>query len=354
MPSLKTYSFYRPHFVLFLLAVFSFILPQTSFAEKRKAADRVQDKAPINLEQKKFSLLFAELEQKHKFKPEELRQIFQGQVIKKRVLELMDSQWEAKPYYKYRPLFITRKTIRTGKKKLQQYKNLLDRIEQKFGVDREILVAIWAIETRFGTNFGGFNVLQTLTTLFDAYPRRSAFFRQQLIDFLILCRENQVNPHTVEGSYAGAFGQTQFIPSSFLDYAVSFDGDTQRDVWKSVPDVLASIANYLKQFHWTLHAPVYIELGTNLHDKQLIAAWKQGRKGRVEWRSIRKYLGKAIPPSPDNRPLSVIGLEVAPAKNKARYRFVAGYPNFQAITEWNHSNRYAMAVTELAESFIKP
>ncbi|MEA2114001.1 MAG: lytic murein transglycosylase [Thermodesulfobacteriota bacterium] len=336
-----------------LLIIFLFCLPASSPGSKPKAADLVKNGQPIDLQQPKYQELFKELEQKHQFSPQELQQIFKGQIISKRVLELMDSQWEAKPYYTYFPLFITRKSIASGKKKLRNHEELLDKIEHEFGVDREIVVAIWGIETRYGTHQGGFNVLQTLNTLFDAYPRRSEFFRGQLIHFLVLCRENNVDPHEMEGSYAGAFGQTQFIPSSFQAYAVSFDGNDQRDVWNSIPDVLASIANYLKHFHWTLDGPIYAELGHTLTDKRLIETKDKGRKGRIDRQVVRDVQKSDIPPSPNNRPLSIVGLELDPKKSKKKFRYIAAYPNFQAITQWNHSNRYAMAVTELAEAFKK-
>ena len=211
-------------------------------------------------------------------------------------------------------------------------------------------MAIWGVETRYGIRQGNFDVLQTLNTLFDAYPRRSDFFRTQLIDFLLLCRENGMDPHGVKGSYAGAFGQTQFIPSSFRQYAVSFDGDNKRDVWDSVPDVLASIANYLKRYSWTLDGPVYAELGNTLNDPQLVAAEQKGRKERIALDLVRRAQNPSLPMSPQNKPVTIIGLELVPGGTHAK-RYVVGYPNFQAITEWNHSNRYAMAVTELAEAF---
>lgn len=314
-----------------------------------KAADLVTDGQPIDITQEKYKQLFSELKETYHFTEKQLQSIFQGQKISKRVLELMDKQWESKPYYEYFPLFITRETIAAGKQKLQEYKKLLDEIEQKFGVDREVVVAIWGIESRYGTHQGSFNTLQTLNTLFDAYPRRSSFFRKQLIHFLVLCKENQVDPKDIYGSYAGAFGQTQFIPSSFRAYAVSFDGDDRRDVWDSVPDILASIANYLKQFRWTLHAPIYADLGHTLKDQRLIAAELKGRKGLVDWTIVRDTQKPDLISPPQNRPVSIVGLELPPG-GKFPVRYIAGYPNFQAITEWNHSNRYAMAVTELAEA----
>jgi len=331
---------------LLLAAVLLGFVPATA---QPLAADLVEDGQAIDLQQDKYRQLFAELTQKHQFSASELQTIFRGQTINRQVLVLMDKQWEAKPYYTYAPLFLTPGNIKTGKEMLQQHKGLLDRIEATFGVNREVVVAIWGVETRFGSRQGNLDVLRTLNTLFDAYPRRSEFFRKQLIDFLVLCRETGIDPHGVMGSYAGAFGQTQFIPSSFREYAVSFDGDAKRDVWGSVPDVLASIANYLKRSNWTLGAPVYADLGYLLNDPQLVAAEEKGRKGRVALDLVRRTQNRPLPPSPQNKPVTIVGLELEPGGPYTK-RYIAGYPNFQAITEWNHSNRYAMAVTELAEA----
>jgi len=322
-----------------------------SYAEaaKPKAADLVEDGQRINLSDDKYTKLFKELREKHDFSQAELDQLFSGVTILRKVLVLMDKQWEAKPYYKYRPLFITPAVISKGKEKLIEYKPILDRIEKELGVDREVVVAIWGIETRFGTHLGNYNVFQTLNTLFDAYPRRSTFFRTQLINFLILCRENNMDTLSIDGSYAGAFGQTQFIPSSFREYAVSFDGDDRRDVFTSVDDILASIANYLRRFHWQLDATIYYDIGTELHSQELISANLKGRKGRVDYTVVNAAQKTAIPKPLDNKKVSIVGLEIDPQKGGG-FRYVAGYTNFHAITAWNHSNRYAMAVTELSEA----
>jgi membrane-bound lytic murein transglycosylase B len=316
------------------------------------AADLVTDGQVIDLGSERYRALFADLIHTHHFNQQELDRLFAGVTIKKRVLELMDTQWEAKPYHQYYPLFVNDALIEGGQKRLQEHRALLAQIERRFGVDREVVIAIWGIETHFGANQGGFNVFQTLNTLFAAYPRRSDFFRNQLIDFLLLCRENHVQPHQVEGSYAGAFGQTQFIPSSFRSYGVSFDGDNDVDVWQSTPDILASIANYLKQFGWTLDGPLYADIGSTLSDPVLIAAYHQGRTGRVPLARVAASQGIVLPPSPAG-PVSIVGLELAPGGDHAM-RYIAGYPNFQAITQWNHSNRYAMAVSQLAEALAVP
>lgn len=337
----------------FFFALVTYSAPLLAASEKPKAADLVEDGQAIDLASERYTLLFSELQTEHNFSQDELDRWFVGVSIDKRVLELMDRQWEAKPYYKYRPLFVTRRTISKGKKMLVKHRDLLDRIEARFGVEREVIIAIWGIESRFGSHRGSFNVFETLNTLFDAYPRRSSFFREQLIYFLIVCRDNNMDPLKIKGSYAGAFGQTQFIPSSFHEYAVSFDDDEIRDVFNSIDDVLASIANYLRHFAWTLEAPIYIDIGTQLKTQELISANLKGRKGKVDYRTVAEAQNVDLPAPPENREVTIVGLEKDPARGGG-YRYVAGYPNFQAITEWNHSNRYAMAVTELAEAIRIP
>ncbi|MGI6656011.1 MAG: lytic murein transglycosylase [Desulfobulbus sp.] len=342
-----------PVFLIPLLCSLCILAGAPLHAAPPLAADLVRDGQPVNLHAAKFQQLFAELQQQHGFTAEALHRIFQGQTINRRVLVLMDKQAESRPYYQYVAHIITPERIRLGRRHMQTHRALLDRIEARFGVDREVVVAIWGIETRFGANQGGFGVLRTLTTLFDAYPRRSAFFRGELIAFLRLCRETGIDPKAVKGSYAGAFGQTQFMPSSYLRHAISFDGDSFPDVWKSTPDVLASIANYLRAWGWTLHAPIYRPLGDTLNDARLIAAHHRGRKATVPLALVRQAQGKMLPDAPGNRPVTIVGLETPPGKQEGGKRYVAGYPNFQAITAWNNSNRYAMAVSELAEQLAR-
>ncbi|MBW6521052.1 MAG: lytic murein transglycosylase [Desulfoarculaceae bacterium] len=336
-------------FAVFCIGLTSFIPISTAVeTEKLTAADLVTDGQAINLQQEKYTLLFKELREQHHFTQAELDRMFADVNIDKKVLELMDKQWEAKPYYAYWPLFITPAVIKRGQQELKTNQLILDRIEKELGVDREIVIAIWGIESRFGEHKGTFGVFKTLNTLFDAYPRRSAFFREQLVEFLLLCRENQFDSLAIKGSYAGAFGQTQFIPSSYREYAVSFDGDEKRDVFTSVDDILASIANYLRRFHWVYDAPRYVEIGSELKGEALINASK-GTKNRIDWQLVSSTQGIKLPPPPGDKQLSIIGLEKSPLTGGGM-RYVAAYPNFHAITKWNNSSRYAMAVCELAEA----
>ena len=336
----------------FLLACVSFPCPPSwagagAGEPLLMAADLVEDGQIIDLASPRYQELFQELVTQYGFSQEELDRLFAGVTIKKRVLELMDTQWEAKPYFEYSPRFITPRMIEQGKQLLDEHREVLDRIEKELGVEREIVVAIWGIETQFGKHKGAFSIFQTLNTMFDAYPRRSKFYREQLVEYLLLCRENGVDPLAITGSYGGAFGQTQFIPSSFRLYAVDFDGDGRRDVWESVPDVLASIANYLQRFGWTLKAPIYRELGKKLKGEKLEKAYAQGRKGFVSRAEVKKIQKVRLPQSPENKELTIVGIELP----DGGMRYVAGYPNFQAITKWNNSNRYAMVAAELAEKF---
>jgi len=312
----------------------------------------VADNQLIDLTSEKYRIFFQELEEKHDFKRADLLHLFDGVRINQRVLTLMDQQWESKPYYKYWPLFITPTVVSKGRKELKNHKLLFDKIEAQFGVDREIIVAIWGIESRFGKNMGGYALFQALNTLFDAYPRRSEFFRKELIQYLLLCRENNIDPLTIKGSYAGAFGQAQFMPSSFNEYAVDFDGDSRRDLISSMDDIFASIANYLKRYNWALHGPIFVEIGSSLKTDLLLETYQKGRKGRIAWRKLSQDQGVTLPRPPDNGQLSIIGLEKTPLFGGG-IRFVAGYPNFHAITEYNHSTKYAMAVAEMAEAFKK-
>ncbi len=301
----------------------------------------------IDIESPKYIKLFTELRESHGFKQEELIHLFSGVTVNPTVITLMDNQQQASPLNFYLKIIFTPAIIEVAKQKLTQHKQLLDEIEATFGVDREYIIAIWAIETRFGQNIGKFNVFRTLNTLFDAYPRRSTFFKNQLIHFLLLCRENNIEPKDIMGSYAGAFGQAQFIPSSFREFAVSFDEDSKRDIFNSIPDILASIANYLNRHGWILNGPVFADLGKNLKSDILLEKYNKGSKGHIPWQQLSELQDVQLPIPPDAKALTLISLEVTPLLGGGK-RYFAAYTNFRAITAWNHSNRYAMAVSHLA------
>jgi membrane-bound lytic murein transglycosylase B len=335
----------------YLLSVilFSLFVSSPASAQGLLAADLVEDGQAIDLSSPRYRGFFKELKLVHGFTQEELDKFFPGVTILKRVVELMDKQWEARPYFEYRPRLINNEVIAEGRKKLRLHKELLDKIEEQYKVEREIVVAVWGVETKYGVHTGEYNTFQTLNTLFNAYPRRRIFFRQQLIHYLLLCKENKVDPLSIKGSYAGAIGQTQFIPSSLREYAIDFDQDGRRDVWDTVPDILASIANYLHRYHWEFGVPVYWELGNELKDRNLVAAYKLGKRWYIPWQYVEKNQGVVLPVGSYDKKVSIVGFELEDGGT----RYIAGSPNFYAITRWNNSSRYAMVIAELAEEFKK-
>ncbi len=329
---------------LFLLLFCQFLVPEIP-----QAAEAAQKSQAIDINSPAYQKLFTELEEKHLFSRQELQQLFADTTINPKVLRLMDKQWgKPLPWYKYKKRFVTAATINKGKSYLQKYRPLFDGIEQKFGVNREAIVAIWAIETRFGSNCGNFNMFRSLNTLFAAYPRRSSFFRQELIDYLLLCRDNGLDPKTVVGSYAGAFGQAQFMPSSYRRYAVDYDGDGRIDLLQSKADIFASIANYLSEFGWEFNTPTFIDIGTELKSAALIATSLRGRKGKIRWQTVAKDQQISLPSSPGDKPLTVACFAKTSRGDK---RCIAGYPNYQAILHYNHSLKYATVVSTLATAF---
>ncbi|MBF0463262.1 MAG: lytic murein transglycosylase [Magnetococcales bacterium] len=185
--------------------------------------------------------------------------------LDERVLHLMDSQAEAKPYYIYRQNFIDERRIQHGRELMRTHRALLQRIQQHYHVPGEVLVALWGVESDFGRNAGGFSVLRTLYTLATAYPRRAPFFQEELRQFLLLCREEGWDPHDPEGSYAGAIGQMQMMPSTLRKYAADGDNDGKRDIFHDTPDVLASIASFLAGHGWNPDGVMSIALNDKIN-----------------------------------------------------------------------------------------
>ena len=202
-------------FVLLMFAVFSVHGP--AFAAGKKAADLVRDDQPIDINTPKYHKLFTDLEAKG-FERNALEKLFSNLTINRKVLSLMDRQWgKPTPWYAYRPRFLTPLIIKQGKQYLRKFRPSFDRLEKDFGVNREVIVAIWAMETRFGQNTGDFNMFRSLNTLFAAYPRRSDFFRAELIDYLLLCQRNAFDPRIIEGSWQVPLGR----PSSCLPASIN-------------------------------------------------------------------------------------------------------------------------------------
>ena len=247
---------------------------------------------------------------------------------------------------------VTAKVIRTAQTMRKTHLELLEKVEEKYGVPQGIVVAIWGLESNFGRFSGVRPTIATLATL--AYdPRRSTLFRRELLDALKILDSGDVEPSALRGSWAGALGQPQFMPSSFLLYAQDFDDDGRRDIWKSTPDVFASIANYLREHGWNKEQTWGREVSVPVAALARIAAaapiQTSGCLARrqmtaplplAEWQKlgVRNVLGGALPNADISASL-VSGVK----------RHFLVYPNYQAILEYNCVNAYGLSVGLLGD-----
>ena len=286
-----------------------------------------------------FIHAFAE---QHRFPESRLRAVFAQARIRPEIVEAMEHPKEALPWYEYRKLFLTDEHARRGGQFWAQHADILARAQQRYGVAPEIVVAILGIETQYGRNKGDYPVVDALSTLWLHYPPRADFFRHELEEFLLLARELGADPLAIKGSYAGAIGMAQFIPSSYRRYAVDFNGDGRRDLLTNPEDVIGSVANFLRVHGWEPGAPVVedVELRGTLY------FWieRLGVKPALSVAGLTQYgILPRAEASPERR-AALIALE---GETGPTYRL--GYANFYAITRYNRSKRYAMAVVELAE-----
>ena len=263
--------------------------------------------------------------------------------IKHRIIEIMNRPSEGLPWHRYESLFVNTSSVKNGKKFLKRYATALNKAEKIYGVPSEIIVAIIGIETRYGKVMGNFRVLDSLVTLSQEFPRRSKFFFSELENFLRLVQEKDLNPLTLRGSYAGAMGIPQFMPSSYRAYAIDFDGDGHTNLIDSVEDAIGSVANYLAKHKWkrdhkivvyVTEPPVNIE---NMVDKKF-----KPSKSILELRSN----GLDLPG--DNQKVAVLRFE---GETGPKYKI--GFHNFFVITKYNRSQNYAMSVFKLAEQIAK-
>ena len=266
-------------------------------------------------------------------------QAFKGVAPIPRIIELDRKQPEfTLTLDQYLSRVVPKRRISLGKKKLEENRELLQQVADKYGVQPRFLVAFWGIETDFGRLSGGYSVIAAITTL--AYDgRRSEFFRNQLMDALQILEEGHVVPEQMTGSWAGAMGQTQFMPSTFLAYAVDFDGDNKIDLWNSKADVFASAANYLAKVGWqedqTWGREVKLPKG---FDKSLLGL--ETKKSLEEWDKlgVHRITGKQLPG------VDLMASIVQPDEDNKKGRTFLVYDNYRAIMHWNKSHKFAVAV----------
>ncbi len=273
-----------------------------------------------------------------------LEKLFEQARYQQSIVDAMNRPAErVKEWKDYRKIFLTSKRLRQGVKFWQDHRATLEKAQSEYGVPVEIIVAILGVETYYGRVTGGYRVIDALSTLAFDYPKRSAFFTRELEHFLLLTREQNLDPLTLTGSYAGAMGFGQFMPSSYRSYAVDFTGDGVADIWRDASDAIGSVANYFARHGWQSGGDIVAP-----------AQW-QGAVDDLPFNQLAKPdltlaqlaeaglhpVAEGFPKERKAIPLRLVG--------DGGDEFWLGFDNFYVVTRYNHSFRYAMAVVQLSE-----
>lgn len=285
----------------------------------------------------------AELVAEHRFAAGELRELFARAERKQSILDAIARPAErVLKWHEYREIFLKEPRIDQGLAFWDEHEAVLRQAEEVYGVAPEYVVAILGVETRYGRVTGRYRVLDALATLAFDYPPRAEFFRKELTQFLLLAREEGRNPLELTGSYAGAMGYGQFIPSSYRSYAVDFDGDGLRDIWTNPTDAVGSIANYFSRHGWRAGEPVV-------------------ERVQVTGGAVNEIANASLELTHTVAELEALGVAVeglAPEQRAALFRmegaegdeYWLGLNNFHVITRYNRSRLYALAVHQLGQS----
>jgi membrane-bound lytic murein transglycosylase B len=316
---------------LFILVHVLFII---SFVSQNCLADESFTKKP------EVNVFIKQMVKKHHFTESQLITIFNSVKVRPKVIQSVKAPAEASPWYRYQMIFITESRIRQGVEFWEKYKDVLARAEKIYGVPAGIIVATIGVETKYGRNTGSYRVIDALANLAFSNSSRAPFFRKELEEFLLLSRENHLDPLKVTGSYAGAIGQPQFMPSSYRHYAVNFSGDGKIDLSNDEVDVIGSVANYYKKHGWLYNQPVAVP-----------AAVTGYRYSRFISNSTKMPVGAfsdfgvyARGYAPEDQTAKLIEL-----KGFYRNEYWLGFHNFDVIKRYNTSTLYAMAVYQLSE-----
>jgi len=281
----------------------------------------------------------------HGFDRRELTSLLDEAVIDKTILDTMARPAErVVPWFEYRKIFLTDERIAAGVSFWSEHADTVRQVADRYGVAPEMIVAIVGIETYFGTRMGRYRVLDALATLAFAYPPRASFFASELESFLLLSREENVDPKAALGSYAGAMGVGQFIPSSYRAYAVDADADGKRDLWSNWNDALGSVANYFAKHGWRAGEPVM--------DRAIRPATFKGPEprnaleldGTVGSLTTMGYVFTTTLPT--DAPAAPYSFEAEGGGSE----YWIGYHNFSVVTRYNRSTKYALAALQLSEA----
>jgi membrane-bound lytic murein transglycosylase B len=284
-----------------------------------------------------------EMVARYDFHSDELRRLFQQARYRQDVIDAISRPAERKPWYQYRPLFLSEKRIDGGVEFWEANREALQRASDTFGVPPEIIAAIIGVETFYGRQTGRYRVLDSLTTLAFDYPPRREFFRGELEQFLLLTREEGLDALQITGSYAGAMGPPQFIASSYRTYAIDFAGDGHTNLLTNMADAIGSVANYLKAKGWQHDGPIAVPAAVSGDDYAAVV-----EKGLKPHTSVRDLAARGIKPREaiaDGAAAALLRLDSS--ETSQEYWLV--FDNFSVLMQYNRSPLYAMAVCQLAD-----
>lgn len=287
--------------------------------------------------------LIDEMVSEHAFSQEELQSLFAGAEKQQSILDAISRPAEkTKAWYEYRGIFLTERREKEGVEFFREHREALSRAQAETGVPAEVIVAIIGVETYYGRIAGSYDVLDALSTLAFDYPKRSTFFTSELKSFLLLAREQGMDPSALRGSYAGAMGYGQFMPSSYRAYAIDFDGDDVVDIWNNPTDAIGSVANYLAKHGWREGEPVVS--AANASSTLSEEAFEGGLKPA---RSIEAFQEMGLTPEQHLSPDTLA--KAMRFELEDGYEYWLGLQNLYVITRYNHSSMYAMSVYLLSQ-----
>ena len=308
--------------------------------------------APVQANPRKYTSgvneFIEDMAKKHGFEKQSLAALMALAKYSQAVIDSMERPYEAKPWHIYRPLFISADRIKNGVAFWNANVDLLEKAERIYGVPPQIIVATIGVETKYGQFMGKHLVLDALTTLAFTYPKRQRLFRKQLEAYILLLSEEDIDPAKTHGSYAGAIGKPQFIPGSYREYAIDFDGDGKRDLLTNNADAIGSVANYYRRHGWRqgdpVAAPAMVNGGDyrehlNLEPKPTKPTTTIAELGEAGVKSGHKL--------PTSTRCNLIEFDAGTTKE-----YWLGFYNFYVITRYNHNNQYAMAVYQLSQKIL--
>ncbi|MGH8051031.1 MAG: lytic murein transglycosylase B [Arenimonas sp.] len=301
--------------------------------------------APPLKPEEKIEQFIVSTSKKYNIPESEIRATLAQAQYRQSIIDAITRPAEAKPWKSYRPIFITEARIAGGRKFMAEHREELLRVQNRTGVPAEIIVAIIGVETSYGGNMGNYKVLDALYTLGFYYPKREAFFSSELAHLFELSRVEKFDIQQLKGSYAGAMGWGQFMPSSYLNYAQDGDNDGRRNLFVNLDDVFSSVANYFVGYGWRKGEPVFVRASADSNAQAFVPETMEAKYSLAE---LAQKGYRPVETAP-NLPATLLTLE----GNEGTEHWI-GFQNFYVITRYNRSPLYAMSVFQLAQAIAAP